>query len=168
MKQRYLLHDLVSFGARYVYRDQHDDIEYQRICSKAMNKSMKQFLMKMLMMTFGFTMALVGPTIAFASHGIKTTTVELAYPFVEENSWTEFALNILFQNYYATLGGLAYVGIEIVFVILSNTITISPHLIGHKLKQLIESHVKNRLSPPQLQYAFVDFVKQCIDANRYV
>lgn len=164
-KQRYLLHSLVFFGARYIYRDQHDDIGYQRICSNAMDKSMKQYLTKMFMMTFGYTLALMGPTIAFASHDIKTTTVELAYPFAEGKSWTEFALNISYQNFYAMIGGLFYIGTEVMMVIFINTVTTTPHLIGHKLNQLIRYHVKNRMSPSQLRYAFMDFAQQCVDAN---
>lgn len=167
-KNRYLLHSVVAFGGRYVYRDQHEDNEYQRICSEGMDQSMKHFLTKMFMMTIGFSMAILGPTIAFVRQGIKATTVELAYPFVEEDSWTEFVLNIFYQNYYAILGSLNYLGIEVVMAIFSNIVLITPHLIGHKLSQLIRNHATNHVSPTQLQYEFMDFVQQCVDALKYV
>lgn len=108
---------MVKFGGQYIYHNHHDDIEYQRICSKNMDKSIKKFLTKMTMMFIGYTVGLMGPIYAFTFYGIRTTTFEFAVPFTEEKSWTEFGVNNLIQFLTATHGGLFYIGMEIVMEI---------------------------------------------------
>lgn len=166
--QRYLLHSLVEFGGRYIYHNHHDDINYQRICSKHMDKSIKQFLIKISMIFTGYTAAVMGPIYAFMVYGIRTTTIEAVVPFTEEKSWGEFTVNSILQMVNATHGGFIYLGIEVVMDIFSNIITILPHLTKLKLKKIMLDYTENRMTPSQLRFAVKDVVKQCNDANEYV
>lgn len=159
---------MVDFGGRYIYRNHHDDIEYQQICSRHMDKSMKHFLTKMLMMTIGFTAAVMGPTYAFIFNGIRTTTFDAAVPYAEEKSLVEFSVNSMIQLLNATYGALIYLGMEVAMELFSNIITISPRLIEHKLRKIISDYAENQITPSQLHFAFMDFVKQLSDANEYV
>lgn len=163
--QRYLLHSLVSFGGRHIYRDHHDDNEYQRICSEYLDQSMRRFLTKTAFMLIGFLVAISGPVHAFIFDGIRTTTVEVAIPFVKEKSWTEFSVNIFLQSLYATHGAFFVLGSELTMEMFSNNIVISPRLIEHKLRKIISAKTENCMTPAQLDFAFVDMVRQCGDAN---
>lgn len=153
--QRYRLHSLIDFGGRYIYRNHQDDIDYQRICSRHMDKSMKYFLTKMMMMTFGFTAAVIGPTYSFIFNGIRTTTLDAAVPFTEEKSLVEFSVNSMIQLSNATHGALIYLGMEATMKLFSNIITISPRLIEYKLRKLISDYAENRMTPSQLHFVLM-------------
>lgn len=163
-----MLHSLVVFGARYIYRDDHPDKEYQRICTEHMNLTMKHFLTKMTMVTLGYLVAVIGPTYAFLIQGIRTTTINVAVPFTEEDSWIAFLVNEVLQTLPATHGALFLLGGEIVIEMFANTVTISPHLINHRLRTITSDYSEGRINKAQVQYAFTDFVRQCNDANGYV
>lgn len=163
-EKRRKLHFLVRFGERFIYFDKHDDSEYQQICSKHMDDSMRNFIIKITMMIIGYNAAVFGPLYAYFAHGIQAKTTDLA--FTEEGSNVQFAINNIFQFLCAVHGGLIYIGIEVIVEILKNVITISPKLVGHKLKKLTIDYEERRISEFQLRAAFKDIEKQSIDTDK--
>lgn len=163
-EKRHKLHSLVRFGGRYIYFDKHDDLEYQRICSKHMDSSMRDFIIKMTMMIIGYYAAVSGPFYAYFVYDIQASTTDLV--FTEEGSNVQFAINNVLQFLYAVHGGLIYIGIEVMVEIFKNVITISPKLVAHKLKKLTTDYEERRISEFQLRVAFKDIEKQSIDTDK--
>lgn len=87
---------------------------------------MKNFLVKMCMICIGGFSAILGPTFVFVFHGTRTTTIEITTPFTEENSWLEYAVNLVLQTITISVGVLFYTGMEVIMEMFSNTITILP------------------------------------------
>ncbi|XP_055296748.1 uncharacterized protein LOC129565663 [Sitodiplosis mosellana] len=49
-KQRFDLKSWIQFGGRYIYPNQHDDEKYIEICSKQVDRSMRNFLIRLAVM----------------------------------------------------------------------------------------------------------------------
>lgn len=128
---------------------------------------MKNFITKISLMFFGFTIAMTGPTYSYLFNGIRTTTIEVRIPFTEERSYVEFMINIIIQMLYAIPGGLHYIGLEIMLDLFRNVISIAPKLVHYRLKKVIDDFSENRISEPQLRFVFKDIMKQSIDTDKY-
>lgn len=81
----------------------------------------------------------VGPFYAFTFHGIKTTTIDLKLPFIDESSNVEFIANILYLCIIGMHRFLAYIIIEVAMTIFGDAITISSKLIEYELWKLDEA-----------------------------
>lgn len=163
-----MFHSLLDFPGRHVYHhDDCDDMEHQKICSNYMDIFVKNFLIKMSMMVFGYTCAMMGPTYSYLIQGIRTTTIEVKVPFTEERSYVEFSINMSIQMSYAIVGGLEYIGLEIMMDLFRNVITIAPALVHYRLNKYIREYKDEMISEPQLRFAFTSIMKQAVDADEY-
>lgn len=123
---RFKMDILGRFGGIYVYHDNDfEDAEYNRICSKQMDLTMKSFLIKMAMMILSAVAVCFGPTRVYILYGIKTTTWEVRIPFTEPKSDAEFLGNILLHFNLILHGIFGYIGIEVWMSLVENTINSS-------------------------------------------
>lgn len=164
--KRFELSKLIDFGGCYIYRDSHENNEYNRICSEQMDKTMRSFIIKMANIFLSFSLAIVGPTYGYFYLGIRSTTVEVRIPFTKENSDAEFVGRFILQSIIAFHGILMYTGVEVFIALLSNVIIISPLLIKFELKQLCDGYKTKSIIDAELRYRFKNIVKQSRDIDK--
>lgn len=83
LKWRYKLQPLIDFGGRYIYRNDHEKNEYNRICSDQMDITMRDFIIKFATIIFSFVVATTSPMILYFMNGIRSTTsVEVHLPLM--------------------------------------------------------------------------------------
>lgn len=127
-ENRYRYQSLVDFAGFYIYSDKNaEDVEYNEICSKQIDVSVKTFLIKLLLMSLGGFAAISGPAHVYITNGIKTTTTDLRIPFTEAGSNVEFIANLIFQFNICIHGWFVYVGIEVLVSVIENLITLTPN-----------------------------------------
>lgn len=166
-KGRYTAHSLVDFGGRYIYPDGHDDSQYTQLCSKQIDATVKSFFVKMTMIFLSFGAGVTGPAYALLFYNIKTTTIEVKLPFVDEKSDAEYLGNMLLQGMIAGHGIIGYIGIEVAMVLFSDVVTISSKIVEHELWTLSEDIEKEKLNK-QLSLRFRNIVRQALDADECV
>lgn len=73
--------------------------------------------------------------------------------------------NILFQSVIAVYGLLMYVGIEIMFSIFENVVTIAPRLVEKDLAETIQLYEEKSLSEAELNWEIKRIVTTAQDAD---
>lgn len=164
-KKRYLAHNLLSFAGYYIYPYRHDDIEYTRICSKHIDTSVKSFRTKIATMFLTINLSVFGMIYAPIFENMKATTTELKMPFTEENSNNEFLLNMTLTIFFATHGGLIYLGMEVMMSVWCDIVTISPKLIKYEFQKLYDKIRENGFTEQKLRITFLNIVKQIVDTD---
>lgn len=165
MKKKYVMQSLIDFGQQHIYVNNHDDDEYQLICSKQMDETMRNFIQNVALVVFGFSVAIIGPIYSYFFQNIRSTTIEVRVPFTEANSDEEFVCNLTFMALVGILGAPLYIGLEVMMSTFRDIIVISPKLVEHRIKSLIADYLDGHLSDAQLRFAFTDAIKQSMDAD---
>lgn len=163
---RFKLQRLIDFGGQYIYRDSHENTEYNRICSKQMDITMRSFIIKMMTIFMSYLLAVVGPLHAYFVHDIKTTTLEARIPFCEPKSNTEFMVNFFIQTAIAGHGIFIYVGLEIFLSLFENVVSIAPQLIKTELVNTIQLYEDKSISEMELHWSIKRIVKLSQDADK--
>lgn len=166
-KTRYLVHSLVDYGGKYIYPDNHENTEYNRICSENIDATIRKFFTKITIIFLSFCATMIGPAHAYIYHGVKSTITELKFPFIEEKSNDEFIGNVAVQIGIGGIGLLAYTGIEIAVGLLDDVASISPKLVKNELKKFDALVKSKRLNELQIQYIFRNIVKQTLNSDEY-
>lgn len=141
-KNRFILHDFLAFPGRYIYPDSVDDEdeEYYDICSKQIDQSIRSFFYKMTIILISIFFAAFWPSFQTFSHQDKITTFKLKFPHINENSYSEFVANILFECNVCVYGFLGYVSIEVGMDIVTDFILISRKLLRYRLRKLLNRY----------------------------
>lgn len=160
-----MTHSLLNFGGKYIYLTNDEDPEYNEICSKHIDATVRRFFIKMLTILASFWLAMIGPIHAYISQGIKTTTTNVRIPFTDVNSDAEFIGNIILQSVIGFHGVFGYIMIEVAMSMFDDVITITPKLIKFKLKRLDEA-VKMRQNDLQICLLVKDIIKQSMDYDK--
>lgn len=103
---------------------------------------MKNFIFKMSIILSSAVTGFIWPTYQFVSHGIKTTAIEVKFPFIDENSDAEFIGNLLLQSIIVAHGLAGYVGLGVGMDICTDFISISQKLLKYRLLVLDDQHEK--------------------------
>lgn len=164
--QRFKLQSLIDFGGRHIYRDSHEKTAYNRICSDHMDKTMKKFIVKEISICSSFAAASLRPLNEYLVYGIRTTPIELHFPFTEPKSNAEFIGNFLLLVVLSVHGFLVYIGLECFLSLLENAVTITPRLIKSDLMHMTQLYEKKSITEKELQMKIVNITKQCIDADK--
>lgn len=93
-----MFHALVDFGGRYIHLNSRDDTEYNRICSKQIDMTVRSFFIKIIMMTLSFNGAMIGPAYGYYMYGSRTTMTNVRIPFADEFSDIELMANIVLAS----------------------------------------------------------------------
>lgn len=167
-KNRRKLHHFLEFSGQYIYRNDHRNTAYNRICSEQMDVSIKKCILKAILMTFGASGSAFSSCYSSFALGVKTTTVEFKFPFVAEKSATEFYINLVMQTIILFHGAFIYVGIEIGMEIFENFTAVSTKLIQNELIQIDDKNERRELSETQLRFLFRNILLQSSDCDRCV
>lgn len=165
-KDRGNFHNLLDFSGRYIYRNDRESTAYNRICSKEADAIIRNYLAGLVFLSMGGASAEILPAYVFIDQGIKTTTTEVKFPFIDEKSDTEFILNLILQLTILIHGFFVYVGIEIMMMLIENVAIVIPKLTDHEFRQSIEKYEQNEISKHQLRLEFRNIVVQCLDYDR--
>lgn len=165
-QDRFLFQSLIDFGGHYIYMDNHDDNEYNRICSTNMDQTMRKYITKMGTMFISFLFAVFGPIYVFIAHGQKASTTQTHIPYTEVGSNAEFTGNMVLQNVTAGHGIFMYIGFELFFSLLEDVVTVSPLLIQSKLKYTTQLLQEKSMSKLELWWRFGQVVNAAQDLDR--
>lgn len=119
----------------------------------------------MVMLAISAGWAILGPVHAYYYHGIKSSTIDVKIPFVEDSN-TEFMINITAQFIIFFHGCMVYTGLEIAMDIFKDFAKISPKLIKLRLDELCKMIEIGELSEAKNYFTFKDIVKQTIDCDK--
>lgn len=161
-----MIHSLVKFPAQFIYCNDHEKTAYNSICSNEMDRTIKSLLIEVILMSIGGVSAYSGAVYSSFVLGVKTTTTETKIPFVNENSTSEYYLNLLLQSTIFCHALFIYFGIEIMMLIFENVAAISPKLIQYELERLREMNQDKQLSKAQLRLTFKNIIVQSLDFDR--
>lgn len=100
-------------------------------------------------------------------NGVKTSFTDLAFPFIEKKSNTEFILNLVFLSLICSIGFLGLAGLEIGMGFIDDVANISPKVAKFKLKILIDNIERKLLTKPQILFMLKDIVQHAIDSDKW-
>lgn len=118
-----------------MYRDDSNDSLYNRVCSEYLNESIKSYVKIFLLQTFSLSIAMIAPLYSIL-HGERVTLFSVKLPYLNQNPDLEYMVNMCWETANGTLGLIAFWSIEIMFVLVNNTIAVSPALFKVELDQL--------------------------------
>lgn len=121
---RFEFQAVFDFPGRYIYHDNHDKTEHNRICSLEMDATMRRFMFKMVTMVSSVLISLIWPTYAYFAHDIRSTWTSLRIPFTAPNSDAEFLVNVILQTVILGHGAMAYYTLEVTTTCNSHTTTV--------------------------------------------
>lgn len=96
--RRYEVHKGLIFSGRYLLRNDDRDREYTEICSKFMDESMKNFLVRIGVSALCAIVVTLGPSYVFFIQHVRTTGLDVRVPFTDEKSYEEFVVSLIFQG----------------------------------------------------------------------
>lgn len=157
---------LVDFGGKYIYQNNHDDHQYNRICSKQLDEMMHNFLIKMGAIFVSFTFALINPTYEFFAYGKKTTTTECHWPGVESKSDQEYLLNIALQLLIGLHAFTLYFVIEVALSLFTNVVVTLPLLMEENINVLIRAYKDKTATSIEVNHLIAKIAAQSVDIDR--
>lgn len=166
-KKRYDLNELMGFEGNFVYPEDVENVELYRIYLEQIDSTIKFFFTKIHMMLLAFIVAEIGPEYGLIVEGIKTTTTELKFPFIAEQSTTEYIMNVIVQCIIGAIGVTTFVGTEIVMNLIDDCATVSPKLVKFKLQELSKQIENECLTEKQLKITFRDILKLTLRSDEY-
>lgn len=151
------------YGGQYIYADNYEKSEYNRICSENMDTNGRNYAIKCIPMLAGGYFC--GGSTILASYFMdhRTTTISSKIPFVEANTETEFYINYVIQWTIFFHSCFLYVGIETAMSLFENFAQVTPELIQLRLIDAIEAYEKKELSEAQLCVVYKNVLMQSQD-----
>lgn len=167
-KRRGLYHSLSMYSGLYVYPNDNENTEYNRICSEKMDICAINCFKKLaLMLTGGLTCAISTVWASFYV-GNRTTTTAVKFPYIDEDTEANFIWNSCLQWTIYAHAGLFYAGIEIPLTLFENFAQVSPELIHLEFKETIEMYETQEFSESQRYMAFRNIVLLTLDFEKLV
>lgn len=87
-------------------------------------------------------------------------------PFAELHSDAEFVGNILIQMIVGGHGGLCYIGMEVIFSLVQNVVTIASKLVKSDIDNAIQLYEEKSISDAELYWRIGRIVKTSIDTDK--
>lgn len=115
---------------------------------------MRKCLIKLILLAFGACGAAFPSIYSAFVLGVKTTTIEIKFPFVVEKSMTEFYINCILELVTFFHGTLIYLGSECTMTIFENFTAVSTKLIENGLLE-IDADNSEQKETPELQMRFL-------------
>lgn len=165
-KKRFKLQAIIDFAGHYIYQDNHENTEYNQICSAAMDSTIREFSIKMGIIYISMVCAFIGPTHAYIAYGIKTSWTSERIPFTEPNSDDEFMINILLQTIIFVHAIWAYFSLEVACTIFSNVVNVTPRLSIKDLANTIQQYKEKKISRLELRFKIRNFVRSTCDIDK--
>lgn len=143
---------LLNFGGKYIYDDNNAKTNYNLICSRSMDETLKRFITVLLCVMSSFLIALLGPIHAFIMNGERTSLLGARLPFVEKDSDLEFTLLIMIQTISGFCGISGNIAIETSYNLDMNVFKITTELIELEIEKLSSDLETETLTESQMKH----------------
>lgn len=128
---------LLNVSGKHLYHDDPEDSAYNRVCSDYLNESIWSYVKIFTLQTISLSIAMIAPAYGLL-HGERVTLFGVRLPFINKNPELEYMINLCWETANGTLGLIAFWSIEIMFVLVNNTIGVSSALCEVELNQLAD------------------------------
>lgn len=135
-KTKYEWNRLLNFSGKYIYRNDGQPTEYNRICNETINETIVGYIIKMMVIMMSFVVAVTGPFYSFVQDGKLETLYSLKLPYFNRNPYMEFIINVIWQFLITLIGGCALFCMEGTIMLLNNAIIVSSKLCHLELIEL--------------------------------
>lgn len=158
---------LIDQPSIYIYRDDKQPSDYNRICYESLKYSIKEYVLSLTLVTLSLICACIGPTYAFLQDGTFVTLYELRIPFLENDPTTEFILNLAWQGLISLMAALAIGLIESGLALINNTIDVSSHLNVLSFAKLSERLESDDISIQEYQWELKQIYLNILHWDKY-
>lgn len=90
----------------------------------------------MTVIMLSFVGAVIGPFYSFVHNGTLVTLYSVKLPYFNQDPYTEFIINVVWQFLISLIGGVALFLMEGSIMLLNDTITVSSKLCYYELNEL--------------------------------
>lgn len=161
------VHAWMDYGGTYVFPHKHEDRKYIEISSKIIDRSMRSFMTRFLVMLGAFIIGMIRIFYANIFLKIKTTVIELKIPFIEANSDAEFAVNFVLQSLMLLYALLGYIGMEVAMELTILPGYATPKLVEHEFRKLDRKIEESCFDEMQVRLTFRNILLQMMDYDKY-
>lgn len=127
----------MNVSGKLIYRDDPAPTIYNRICSECIDESVKTVIIILISEGFSFVFANIGEFYSMVQ-GKKITLLSVRIPYINKNPDIEFIINFCWETIGAIDGFFSFIAIEIAFMLVNDTITVSSRLCEADLDEISE------------------------------
>lgn len=167
-EHRFAVHRGSIFTAQHILHDKHDDIKYTEMCSKFMDFSVKNSIIRMIITSICVVAMTSGPSYALFIQHVKATGLDVRVPFTDERSSEEFIISISVQLCLGVYGIVGLLGMEIMMEIFVGFVMIAPKLIEYEIEKMNKKIAEKHFKKLHVRLIFRNIVQQIMDADEYV
>ncbi|XP_055322548.1 uncharacterized protein LOC129578273 [Sitodiplosis mosellana] len=164
---RFKINSLATFSGKFIYADDKESTEYNRICEKNVTKLIKNVVSVSVIVIFAHLLILVGPIYAYIFKDMYITPLATHLPFLEKDSSTEFLWSLAQQCVIALYSITGNLTVEIITCLIIDTVNSVPELIWLNLKQLADG-VQKEHSRLRVHIRLRNVLIQAQDLDRYL
>lgn len=165
-EKKHQIHNGLEYAGRNIYRDDIEDEEFTEMCSKNMDECIKNFLIRILVISLCFVFMSSGPVYAFFYLDIKTTIIDVRIPCTEEGSNYEFFGNILIHLCISVFGFFAFVGLEITMEVFVGVMFLAPKLVEYEFRKMDAKIENNSFNELQVRLTLRNIIQQIMDDDK--
>lgn len=146
---------MLNISGKYIYRDDRRPTDYNRICSESLDQSLKGYIITISLVILSFVGALLGPFCAYIQNGRMVTLYSVRLPFLQHHPNTELTINVSWETFMSLMGVVALFGMEVMFALVNDTITVSSQLCElelNELSEMLERQGPNEKSHQKLRF----------------
>lgn len=139
---RYTWTKLMNVSGQFIYRDDPSPTIYNRICSECIDESVKTVIIILTCEGLSFVLANIGEFYSMIQ-GKKITLLSVRIPYINESPNVEFIINYCWETIGSIDGFFSFIAIEIAFMLINDTITVSSRLCEldlDEISQQLETH----------------------------
>lgn len=149
---------LFNISGKYIYRNDGQPTEYNRICDETVTKSIASYIVKMSVITISFIVASIGPFYSYVHDGTLATLYSLKLPYFNQDPYTEFLINVVWQFLITLIGGIALFLMEGAVTLINDTITVSSTLCCRELEELSDQQATENEQRRKLKMIFMKII----------
>lgn len=165
-KRRGYYHTVVDYPGQYIYRNERESTNHNRICSDIMDVSAWNYFKKFVLIAIGGYSYVTVPGFYSFFLDTKITTTACKIPYVEAKSDAEFWINFGFQWAVFVHTFFSYMGIETTMTIFENYTLVAPQLIHYGLDETIKKYEEKEFTESQMRIAFRNTLHQSFDYDK--
>lgn len=157
---------LIEMSGRHIYRNDGRQTEYNRICSKCMDDTVRSYVITIVVLNLSFIYALIGPVQTYLRDGTIVTLFEVRVPFLYEYPQEEFIFNIIWQSTISVIGLIGLFGVEGMITLVNNTISVSSKLVVFELERLSDRMEVGEISERKSGQTMSNIIKKIIHGHK--
>lgn len=115
----------------------------------------------MFVICLSFVGAVIGPYYSFVRYGTLATLYSLKLPYFNQDPYTEFIINLVWQFLIGLIGVVSLFLVEVAITLTNDTITVSSELCLLELKELSDrqaskTELRRKMKKIYMRIAYID------------